>query len=224
MPRGMASRLSYARPVINQSFNKISVPGGVLSTKQDAKLIYAEPGIVLNSTSGICGVRVFQLNSLFDPDLTGVGHQPVGYDQLMALYEEYLVKAVRYKITCQSTSDNNEIIVGVSINDNSTTQQDPRVYMENGMTNWQVISRIGSGNNTKDFSGYIDLSKVHGVSYKEYLAETAYKGSQFANPTEGAFLHVWIVAANQSASVGAVAHVELTYSSEFSGGKFTALS
>ena len=96
VPRGMAKRISYSRPSVVQSGTKVSPPGGVLATVQNAKLIYAENGYQLNTTSGLCGVRIFSLSSLFDPDVTGTGHQPVGYDQIMALYEEYIVKGVSY--------------------------------------------------------------------------------------------------------------------------------
>lgn len=36
----------------------------------------------------------FRINSLFDPDFTGTGSQPVGFDQWMALYDRYRVLAV----------------------------------------------------------------------------------------------------------------------------------
>lgn len=43
--------------------------------------------------------QVYRLNSLFDPDETGVGHQPYGYDQITPLYRNYKVNAVRVKFT-----------------------------------------------------------------------------------------------------------------------------
>lgn len=37
---------------------------------------------------------VFRLNSLYDPDLTGTGHQPYGFDQYAALFNRYKVDKV----------------------------------------------------------------------------------------------------------------------------------
>lgn len=42
--------------------------------------------------------QVFRLNSLFDPDLTNVGHQPYGFDQLKLMYGSYRVRACHVDI------------------------------------------------------------------------------------------------------------------------------
>jgi len=43
--------------------------------------------------------QVWRLNSLFDPNFTGVGHQPYGYDQFNTLYSNYKVHKVKVKMT-----------------------------------------------------------------------------------------------------------------------------
>lgn len=50
---------------------------------------------VFSSSSATGGVWSwqFRLNSLFDPDFTGTGAQPTGFDQWMALYDRYRVLA-----------------------------------------------------------------------------------------------------------------------------------
>lgn len=45
----------------------------------------------LDPAAGLTAVQSFRLNSCNDPDLTGVGHQPRGYDQYSALYNRYRV-------------------------------------------------------------------------------------------------------------------------------------
>ena len=39
--------------------------------------------------------KVFSGNGLYDPDVSGVGHQPLGFDQWMTLYNRYRVYASR---------------------------------------------------------------------------------------------------------------------------------
>lgn len=56
-----------------------------------------EQAITLSGTP-TSSAQVFRLNSLFDPDLTGAGHQPSQYDQVCALYTEYLVEHCNVEI------------------------------------------------------------------------------------------------------------------------------
>jgi len=44
----------------------------------------------LNPAIGAAAGYVFNLNSLHDPNTSGVGHQPTGFDQLIAIYEQLL--------------------------------------------------------------------------------------------------------------------------------------
>lgn len=50
---------------------------------------------------------VFKLNSLHDPDATGVGHQPYGRDQWAAFYNKYYV----YKTYCEVWINNTNLDV-----------------------------------------------------------------------------------------------------------------
>lgn len=57
------------------------------------------------STSGASYTyNVYSGNSLFDPDYTGVGHQPQGYDQIMTLFNEYYVKDAKITVNTMLNS------------------------------------------------------------------------------------------------------------------------
>ena len=49
-------------------------------------------------SSALGAVQRFNLNNIYDPDRTGVGHQPYGYDQLGAIYNRYRVIACHWAI------------------------------------------------------------------------------------------------------------------------------
>lgn len=53
------------------------------------------------ATRYVWGFYVFSGNSVYDPYVTGVGHQPLGFDQIMLGYEHVYVVASR--ITCKFT-------------------------------------------------------------------------------------------------------------------------
>jgi hypothetical protein len=48
--------------------------------------------IDLAGTSGALGTQIVGAGDLHDPDKTGVGHQPLGYDQWTAFYTNYVVE------------------------------------------------------------------------------------------------------------------------------------
>lgn len=61
--------------------------------------------LVYHDSFGVTGAltgQAFNMNSLFDPDNTGVGHQPMYFDQLMVLYNHY--KVVKSKLSVVATS------------------------------------------------------------------------------------------------------------------------
>ena len=49
-------------------------------------------------TTGLA-TYIFSCNGLFDPNVTGAGHQPLYFDQLSAIYDHYTVIRSRIKVT-----------------------------------------------------------------------------------------------------------------------------
>lgn len=63
----------------------------------------------------------FRANSLYDPDFTSTGHQPLYFDQLSALYDHYIVVRSRLKIYFASATNAN-LVVSLYVDDDSTHQ------------------------------------------------------------------------------------------------------
>lgn len=58
----------------------------------------------LTSTAGGIGTQVFSMNSVFDPDVTGAGHQPLYFDRYTAIYNNYRVLGSRINASISPTS------------------------------------------------------------------------------------------------------------------------
>lgn len=71
------------------------------------KLKYSDIKNMVNVAGS--GSLIFSMNSLFDPDVTGVGHQPLGFDEWGAFYSHYEVLASRIRIDPQATTGVNPI-------------------------------------------------------------------------------------------------------------------
>ena len=81
--RTMTKRRTYARRVPRMRI-------GAFPNTKTLNLRYVE-NFTLNP--GVLGatVNVFSMNGLFDPNITGIGHQPMYFDNYMAIYGRYRV-------------------------------------------------------------------------------------------------------------------------------------
>lgn len=68
------------------------------------KLRYIEE-ITINPAMANFAVHEFRANSVYDPNATGVGHQPMGFDQWSGIYQRYCVLGSR--IIVQNTNSTN---------------------------------------------------------------------------------------------------------------------
>jgi len=53
--------------------------------------------ITMTNVAGL-GAYTYRMNSLFDPDFTGTGHQPMGFDQWSNFYSHYQVLASKIRV------------------------------------------------------------------------------------------------------------------------------
>ena len=74
------------------------VDNNLTATKKIVKMPYCT-SLGLNPGPGGVISHVFRANSIYDPDYTGVGHQPLTHDQYELFYEEYRVVRAELKVT-----------------------------------------------------------------------------------------------------------------------------
>lgn len=122
MPRPYLNR-TLGRSLQVNSWNQTSTPffprlsaGGPLGLRHFTKLVYNQSGTLSASTGGIAGTEVnFSLNDCYDPDHTGVGHQPRGFDQLCpALFKRFKVFRADVNIHFENPSSMGGKIYGVA--------------------------------------------------------------------------------------------------------------
>lgn len=87
--------------------------------RQLATLLYVQD-ISLDPTPnalGATGTNVWQFsgNNLYDPDTTGFGHQPMYFDNLMAVYQRYRVNFAQICVTVVNHSVNTATYNGTSV-------------------------------------------------------------------------------------------------------------
>jgi len=128
---------------------------------------------------------VFNLNSVYDPNRTGTGHQPYGYDQLAALYNRYRVIGCSYVINCYSAGvpirwgciASNDV---PPINNVSELAENPRA---------QTRVQIPGGSTTK-IVNYVSIPNIVGRNKIQYMADDRYQSQVGASPAELALLTI----------------------------------
>lgn len=185
------------------------------------RFLYSTRFSINPGVGGLAGSQVFRLGSIFDPDFTNVGHQPVGHDQYALLYERYQVYEIEYHVEfCNRDTAQNQC-VGVRFSDVTDTSTDRDVNIENGYVEWAVLGPSQAGPRT--FRGKVYNHAVHGVTYKQYMGNDDY-GAQFgSNPVEDAFMVLFADGlGDDSDAVDGV--VSIVYKTKLTGTKLTALS
>jgi hypothetical protein len=142
--------------------------------------------------------RFFFANSVYDPDATGVGHQAMGFDQMMVFYEHFAVVGAHIKVSFLGTAESaNAMRVAIWLSPDAVVPTDPiRVY-ENGLIKTGVCDTglySGSGGvGTRsitltldcDVANYFGKSRAYDILDDEKLT-----GSVTANPVEGVYFGV----------------------------------
>lgn len=182
----------------------------LLGPKHVCKLRYGiEDGINITSTSGSFAHYAFEVTSLYDPNKTGTGHQPRGFDQLMTMFDHFQV--IGAKFTCKL----------VAINEQAT-QQPTMVYLVLNDSQSALTSRSEAVESRYMRERCITqddrmVSMIMPFSAKKFfgrgkgiLNDKQLQGSAAANPVENAYMHVCAetVNAGGTATVNIMGHID----------------
>jgi hypothetical protein len=178
-----------------------------------AKMKYCQY-VSLTASSGILAKNVFVASSVYDPDYTGSGHQPRGFDQLMPLYDHFVVLKSRIEVDFLTVVSNPQI-AGVQVNAVTTPETSFIDYAEQARCETAMLpSALTSG-------GVYPVKMVQHYDAREFMGIpdpiTAGKlqGTIIANPADNAFYHVWVQEAAESGTCGAGATVLIEYEVAF---------
>jgi len=96
--------------------------------------------VAIDATVGFPGHYLFLANSIYDPNYSGTGHQPMGRDTYATLYNHYRVASSKITVT-PTTAWNGSF--GVGLSDDTTTSTEFDGIVENKGTKWAMNSSAG---------------------------------------------------------------------------------
>lgn len=169
--------------------NKVSM-NHPMPLRKMVRFRYASSNIDLNpGVAGIADTYTFACNGLYDPDITGTGHQPAGFDELMAIYNKFTV--VGSKITChfQNLDTTNMQHCGVMCRHSNSTINDFRQYIENGRTKYVNLGPSPAGSSTKTLTFNYSAKKFN--TKKNIIDDPNFAGTTSANPSNLDYFMIW---------------------------------
>lgn len=156
--------------------------------RQHGQLYYDRSMPLTTGATGNVTYLVFSANGMYDPDIIGTGHQPMGFDQMMSLYNHYTV--VRSSITFTFVIDSPAglpIRAAVGIFPSSAPSSNPLVFMENGLLVSHAYPGAVSANQAAAPSLTLncDVARTFGrKSEKDVIYTTELSGDASNNPAE----------------------------------------
>lgn len=126
------------------------------------------------------------LNSLFDPDLSAVGHQPYGFDQLAALYNRYRVISATVNFTYSIIGGTSSpfYVSLIPTNDTADVTSDTLT-----LEHPEVVHRAITISRPARIKKTYYPSAIIGVTDAVYKADDRYQSVVTTSPAETVILH-----------------------------------
>ena len=183
MPRRYKKKKTYRKRAkkyaLNKTVGNTPIPKNFKTTMRYVETLALNPGAGTNAT------YVFSANGMNDPNITGGGHQPRGYDQIMAMFNHYTVIGSRILIQATNRDSGNGCVLGIATRGNFTTEASIAEYVEQAKCSYKPIGPIGSP----------PVSVTASVAPKRFLGLPArddlMRGTVSTNPAEQCYYHVF---------------------------------
>lgn len=166
--------------------------------------------------------KVFRMNSCYDPDYTGAGAQPIGFDEMMAFFQKCRV---------------NDFEIDVTIVNNSTSALQVTLAPVNVITSYTNIDQIRAAPGAKSVycMPAATQTKPLRITLKAKprdiigCTKVEYQDGEFycttsADPTHTPFCHVFLGSLNGAVNVNAYISYRMKFKSEFYDRRQLALS
>lgn len=186
MPRRYKRRRTGRRKYRYKKYKTISNTGSVarpFGQSQMARHRYATDFTLNPGVGGTTAARIFSANGLYDPDVTGTGHQPLGFDQMQALFNEYLVLGSKIQLKMWNSSTATALqFVGVRHSNSTTVSGTYTDLVENGAMKYRNLTPVSAGG--KSYAMIVhqcNPGKMQGV--KDLRDEVSLRGVGNTNPS-----------------------------------------
>lgn len=181
------SRKKSARVKMNRT---VQLRSGI-SKSQIVRLRYIDV-IELDPVAGVPYSHVFSANSIYDPNTSGVGHQPLGHDEWQQFYSHATVLGSKIKATFLPTTNTvatGNSIVSVKLQADSVALTEFYGTLEQPETKWRTVGLSNAENGATLYHKF-SAKKFFGV--KNVSDADNLRGTFGGNPADQAYFHITI--------------------------------
>lgn len=167
----------------------------------------------MTTGTGLLGTQqAIRLNSLYDPDYTGAGHQPGGFDQMIVLYDRYRVDRVKFQLLFTTPGAANDILCVACVNPN-LSQGLTGANMQFPIETQSCLHGPLSSNGERRcvLQANLDMHKLLGVTRAAYVAEEDYSAPTSTNPVQEMSLTIATGCYDGTGGVACQLQVIITY-------------
>jgi len=154
---------------------------------------------------------VYNLNSLYDPDRSGTGHQPYGFDTYASLYHRYRVFKVDWVINASTTNTSTPYTITVLPSNDVGAYTSMTLANENP----RAVQKVVNFGNPIKFRGSIYLPRLNGSTSAQYKNDDRFQALNNASPSELMALHLLTSTVSGSAIATIFMDITLTFHCEW---------
>lgn len=143
--------------------------------------------IPLSSSVGSLAKQIFYINSTFDPDNTGTGHQPLYRDTYAGIYDQYAVVSAVFRCTIVNQMGV-PLMCGLVLDDDASTSTNYNTLAEQNNASMRLVPALTGSISSTRFVFNWECQKHLGID--PYASQT-YKTGVGSNPTEVSTMVVW---------------------------------
>lgn len=174
------------------------------------RMKYSETFQIPSGSTTLAEYR-YNLNSVYDPNNSGIGHQPYGYDTYSTVYNKYRV----YKVTWSITAFNavQSAVIATEPCNNLVTTTNMSQVKERPRVQWKVAPSPGD---TIRLRGRCNLPNLAGVTSVQYKTGDTFWAPVGNSPSETLILRIFAADVNETSNIGTTTFgINLTYHCEF---------
>lgn len=175
------------------------------------KMRYCQ-NVILTGNAGAIGENLFSTNSIYDPDVSGVGHQPYGHDEWSTFMTYYTVRRSWISVDFNSTAEVPAVAFILRTDSTAAGGSSASRYTEAPGCVYSSMAGDQGGPSKLTLKNNYNMARDTGNGAGSN--DDAFKGQFGASPPDQQYWRVGVQAIDASSTVSIPCYVTITYECE----------